>query len=46
MLEAWNAEHGNRFRGAAIFTFGGPGNQWDHFELDEQQRRELANALT
>lgn len=39
----WNALHGNRFRGTAIFCYGGYG--WEDFDFEPGDLAELAEAL-
>jgi hypothetical protein len=39
----WNREHGNRFRGATVFCYGGYG--WDNFDFEPGDLSELGAAL-
>lgn len=39
----WNCEHGNRFRGATVFCYGGYG--WDNFDFEPGDLSELGAAL-
>lgn len=43
LAKAWNAVHGNRFRGAAIFCYGGYG--WEGFDWEPGDLAELGEAL-
>lgn len=43
LAAAWNAQHGNRFQGAAIFCYGGYG--WQDFDFEPGDLAELAEAL-
>lgn len=43
LARAWNATHGNRFRGLTVFCYGGYG--WEDFDFEPGDLAELAEAL-
>jgi len=43
LARAWNATHGNRFRGMAVFCYGGWG--WEDFDFEPGDLAELGEAL-
>lgn len=43
LARAWNATHGNRFRGMAVFCYGGWG--WEDFDFEPGDLAELEEAL-